>query len=1263
MKALLRLFSLTIIALVCRLAVSDAVAASTPEVEARRAADFAKPPAAARPWVYWMWMDGNLSREGITADLEAMRQAGIGGVIIMEVNVGIPEGLVKFMSPEWRQLFKHVIDEAKRLGLQVTLNAGPGWTGSGGPWVKPEQSMQHLVASALDITGPTNFAGPLPRPQRRPPFFGDGALPPELERAKNEFYRDVSVLAFPTPSGKQRIEDIDEKALYVRAPYSSQPGVKPFLPAPANFPMLPAGGAIDPARIVDLTEHLTADGRLNWEVPAGHWTIMRFGRTTTGANTRPAPKPGLGLECDKMDKAALDAHFDKFIGTLLREIGSPTNSAGAGWNYLHIDSWEMSSQNWTPAFREEFRRRRGYDMFPYLPAMSGRVVKSMEVSERFLWDLRQTAQELMIENHARHLQDLGRQHGFGLSIEPYDMMPCADMSFGAVADVPMCEFWLYGFNTTFSVFEAASIGHTCGGPIVAAESFTSTDQEHWQAYPAAMKSLGDWAFCSGVNRVVFHRYQHQPWLNQFPGMTMGPYGVHWERTETWWSMVPAYHKYLARCQYLLRQGLPVADICYLVAEGAPHVFRPPPSATHGNPPDHLGYNFDGCAPDTLVSRMSVKDGRLVLPDGMSYRVLVLPSQETMTPALLRKVRDLVLAGATVIGPRPVKSPSLADYPRCDAEVKQLADELWGTQTGPNPGSAERSSPHVIWRTEFDGTQAAASSRNPLEHAAWIWYPEGVPALQAPVGKRYFRRVFVLDTNRPVVSARVSLTADNAFELLVNGRQAAEGDNFTETYSTDVTSLLHLGTNFLAVVAQNGGDAPNPAGLIASLDIQFGDGRTLALATDRRWEACRSPAPGWTTDCAATNGWSPALELGPFEMAPWSLPTRAPQEPAQYCEFSLVTDVLAKMGVQPDFECAEAGSDVLTVGPQGSGSVRYVHRLDGDRELYFVANTENCALLATCTFRVADKQPELWDPLTGQTRVLPEFTSEGGRTSVPLRFEPNGSFFVVFGRAPLATVQVGTPRGGVRPEATTRTDANQPNKTRGRLGEASLPEQLPPPAKPSGANFPQVQAIAELAGSWEVSFDPKWGGPKQITFPALEDWSKRPEDGIRFYSGTATYRKRFDLPSSVGALYEPSGAGNSGAAGFKEEGRPRLLLELGDVKNLARVTLNGHALGVVWCPPWRVDITAAAQPRDNQLEVEVVNLWPNRLIGDEQFPADCSYNPGGNLARFPDWLLANKPRPSHDRFTFTTWKHFSKNDPLLPSGLLGPVKLWAEQAGR
>jgi len=1134
---------------------------------------FRRPPESARPWVYWFVMDGNLTREGITADFEALKRAGIGGVIFMEVDVGIPRGPVKFMSPEWRALFKHAVAEAERLGLQITLNAGPGWTGSGGPWVKPEQSMQHIVASAVDITGPRHFDEVLPRPQRRPAFFGDGQLPPELEKAKNDFYRDVMVLAFPTPAGNERISDIDEKALYVRAPYSSAPNVKARLPSAASYPALPADAVVAADRVVDLTAKLDASGRLAWEAPAGKWTILRFGRTSNGAGTRPAPLPGLGLESDKFDKAALDAHFDAFIGALLREIGTPTNSAGAGWTMLHIDSWEMGAQNWTGSFRAEFLRRRGYDPMRYLPAVTGRVVDSLEVSERFLWDLRQTAQELVIENHVKHLKALGHQHGLGLSMEPYDMMPCADLSIGAVVDVPMCEFWLYGFDTTYSVIEAASIGHTCGRKVVAAESFTSGDAERWQAYPGAMKVLGDWALSSGVNRIVFHRYQHQPWLDRKPGMTMGPYGVHWERTQTWWDMVGAYHEYLARCQFMLRQGLPVADICYLAPEGSPQVFRPPASGTRGNPPEHLGYNFDGCAPETLIARMSVKDGRLVLPDGMSYRVLVLPETPTMTPALLRKVEELVKAGATVVGPPPLKSPSLSGYPGCDAAVKKLAAEMWRAgwegigSDGKNVGRS--SARRVNWRDEWQTATVIPDAEKPLEQAKWIWYKEGNPDVSAPVGTRYFRRSFTLDGTGNIESARCFMTADNSFELWVNGREAGRGDNFHEAAVLDIKPMLLAGANVLAVAAENGGTTPNPAGLIGTLIINYRDGQKLTVTTDEDWQSAQAAKANWITDTTAAGDWTAAMELGPMGMAPWGKVDKPSTEPNVFCEFNVVSDLLAKSGLPPDFE--------------SDGPIRYTHRRTKETDIYFVANREDRRVEANCKFRASAKAPELWDPLSGQVHDLPEFASGDGRTAVPMRFEPAQSFFVIF-RKPSAE------RKRDRPIS---NDAGQVSGYR---------------------NFPVAKKVAELSGPWKVSFDPKWGGQENVTFEALEDWSKRMEDGIRFYSGTAIYRKGFDAPSL------PDGQ--------------RIYLDLGVVKNLARVRLNGQDLGVVWCAPWRVDITGAVKARDNQLEIVVANLWPNRLIGDQSLPPE-------------------------KRLAWTTWNPFKTDSPLLESGLLGPVTLVGE----
>ena len=296
---------------------------------------------------------------------------------------------------------------------------------------------------------------------------------------------------------------------------------------------------------------------------------------------------------------------------------------------------------------------------------------------------------MLLDNYAGHFRELAHRHGLRLSIEAYNTCPCDEMAYAGRADEPMGEFWSWAkYGAAFSCTEMASAGHVYGKPIIGAEAFTADNGEKWLSHPGNIKDLGDWAFCEGINRFVFHRYAMQPWLDRKPGMSMGPWGLHYERTQTWWEQSKAWHEYLARCQFLLQQGLFVADICLLTPEGSPQSLNGQQSfvsktpGQEGQPLERPGHNFDTCPPEVVLTRMSVKEGRLVLPDGMSYRMLVLPQVETMTPKLLGKIKELVAAGATVAGSRPVKSPSLSDYPKCDEEVRSLAAELWGAGAPP-----------------------------------------------------------------------------------------------------------------------------------------------------------------------------------------------------------------------------------------------------------------------------------------------------------------------------------------------------------------------------------------------------------------------------------------------------------------------------------------------------------------------------------------------------------------------------------------------------
>ena len=1014
---------------------------------------FLDPPNSAKPGVYWYFMDGNMDPQEMTADLESMKKVGIEHVLFLEVNVGVPQGTVKFLSEEWQNNFVHAVKECERLGIVLTLGSGPGWTGSGGPWVKMEESMQHLVADKIEITGPVKVAQKLKVPAGKNPFFGLAGFTPELKERWEAYYQDVALLAFPSQKKQAVLADVDEKALYYRPPFSSQIGVRQYFKTPAilaeNFDGKTSG--IPSKDIIDITEFMAEDGTLNWEVPEGNWTIMRFGRRNNGAITRPAPLPGLGFEADKMSAEAMKHHLENFMIPLIKKV-QPDATKQGGWKMIHMDSWEMGAQNWTDDFRKKFEALKGYDPLPYLPVYTGLVVGDVDKSERFLWDVRMVSQELILENHVQYFKDFGQKYGMGLSIEPYDMNPNTDLDLGSFADVPMAEFWNknFGFSTGFSTFEATSIANLYGRSVLAAEAFTSY-LVAWKSHPGSIKNQNDWAFCSGINRLVYHTFAHKAIPgNHLPGMTMGPYGVHWDRGQTWWEMSSAYHKYVARSQAMLQQGIGTADVLYLIGEGAPHVFLPPSSAVDGNKyldgfvqfgfdadkdaitekkgtskkefmPDRKGYNFDGCSPRILINRASVNDGKIVFEGGASYEILVLPQINSMTPELLNKIESLVSQGATIIGHPAIQSPSLSNFPAADDQVKSLSKKMWG-------------------------------------------------GLEIP------------------------------------------------KQETEVT---------------------------------YGKGKFL-----------------WGGAYSKTDG----NEL--------------------YPNYQTTANYLESIGVQPDFR---------TKVPSGAikDPVRYIHKKISETDLYFVSNRTNKSINVTGEFRIAEGYPELWNPMNGTIRSLPEYTVKDGVMSIPLHFEASEAYAIVI------------------------TPMKQNNIEGGNK------------------NFYTKNQVATIEGAWEVAFDPNWGPfeatqgkkPGIFTFEKLDDWIDRPEEGIKYYSGKAIYTKSFDCAQA--------GKGK------------KLFLNLGKVNNLARVKLNSKDLGIIWTTPLEVEITGAVQEKNNQLEIEVVNLWGNRLIGDERYKDD-----GIISGKWPEWILNEKDRPSK-RYTFTSWKHYTKESPLQSSGLLGPVTINVE----
>lgn len=1132
---------------------------------------FVTPPDAAKPWVYWFWLNGNITNEGITADLEAMKRTGIAGVLIMDVDQGAPLGPVAFMSDTWRERFTYMVREAHRLGIEVNMNNDAGWNGSGGPWIQPEYSMQKVVFTETEIEGPAHFDGTLPQPQ-----------------AVAGFYRDIAVLAFPKTGG-YRIDNIQVKACY-QSGYVG-PGVISHDVAPEM--------KIARSALQDLSGALDENGTLSWDVPPGAWTVIRFGHTSTGVENAPSPASGRGLECDKLSKEGIEAHFNGMMAKLIADVG---DLAGTTFAATHIDSWENGAQNWTARMREEFLARRGYDLTPFLPVMTGRVVDSLEISERFLWDLRQTISDLVVENYAGHLRELAQEHGLRLSIEAYGG-PCDNAPYAGQADEPMAEFWIGGggFPTPKEMTSAA---HTYGKPVIGAEAFTAADQEKWLEHPASIKALGDRAFCDGINRFVFHRYALQPWADRKPGMTMGPWGIHYERTQTWWEQTGPWHDYLARCQHLLRQGLFVADIVYLQPETAPKSFM-------GH--TRKGYDFDECSAEVVLKRMSVQDSRLVLPDGMTYRVLVLPDVTTMTPALLDKIRELVQAGATVMGPRPQKSPSLAGYPECDEEIQRRAGKLWGPCDGNRVKENRFGKGRIVWggvpekllaqeglRPDFEsgerlnwihrrvGDTDIYFVANPQPHDVAttctfrvtgkrpeVWRPDNGITEPAALYSEKDGATSVPLSLEPSGSAFIVFrTGDTAFDPVVNlARNGAPLLSVTDPVRTILVTQARYG---ILEDPQRTQDVREKVQQLVDKGDRDFKVSMLAEEDDPAPQQLKTLHVEYTIGDRAfsVTGEDPAM----IHISDEAMPVRITQ---------------AIYGVPGDAQrTRDVREKLQRLVDAGESSFQVARMAEGDDPAFLVVKT------LSVEYAIGEEQftAKATDPEIMYLAPHPVTTSEPTAT---VHRSNNGIVLHAWEPGNYA--------------ATTAS------------GKTFMAEA---PALP-----PQIT----LAGPWEVRFPENSGAPASLSLEALAPLNELPDPAVKYFSGTATYRTTFILEEDPDPENHP------------------LWLDLGDVRVIAQVRLNHVDLPLLWKAPFRCPISGAAVRGENTLEVRVTNLWVNRLIGDEYLPEDSERNADGTLKSWPEWLNAGKPSPT-GRHTFTTWRLWKKDNPLQPSGLLGPVML-------
>jgi hypothetical protein len=750
---------------------------------------FATVPDSIQTSIYWYWISDNISKEGVIRDLESMKKVGINRAFIGNIwQDNVPAGKVKIFTNEWWDILHAALKKATELNIEIGIFNSPGWSQSGGPWVKPEQSMRYLASSKLTVKGPVKLDRKLSKPEGEFQDVKLIAYPVNADFAKD--LRDYKPVITVTPAIKGISKVIDyndttgvvfgsdvsyaidlsvqkshtvrsllitpnrntmtfsgdvqvkKDGIYTtvkhftvdRSNSELNVGFKPYGPAVISVPAVSSNSfrilfnkfssnsgiaevklsatpmvenyiektlakmwqtpfpywnayqwaaqpvvdnndlVIDPTKVIDISGYMNADGELNWNVPAGNWVIERTGMSPTKVHNGPASIEGTGLEADKMSKEHIKAHFNAYLGEIIRRIPAEDRKT---WRVTVEDSYETGGQNWTDGFVQKFAKHYGYDPTPFIPVLQGSVVGSAEMSDRFLWDLRRFIADNVAYEYVAGLREISHQHGLTTWLENYGHwgFPGEFLQYGGQSDEIGGEFWSEGSLGDIENRAASSAAHIYGKTKVSAESFTCAGGPY-SRYPALMKQRADRFFTEGINNTLMHVYISQPYEDKAPGVNAF-FGNEFNRLNTWFYDMDIFLKYIKRCNMMLQQGKYVADVAYFISEDAPKM------TGVQDPKLPFGYSFDYINGEVIKTRLTVKNGKLVLPDGMSYSILVLPQLKTIRPELLLKIKELVMQGAVILGPRPVTSPSLQNYPAADKQVAMLADELWGKIDGAN----------------------------------------------------------------------------------------------------------------------------------------------------------------------------------------------------------------------------------------------------------------------------------------------------------------------------------------------------------------------------------------------------------------------------------------------------------------------------------------------------------------------------------------------------------------------------------------------------
>lgn len=761
----------------------------------KRETGFVTPPSSVQTGTYWYWIEGNISKEGVEKDLEAMKAAGINRAFVANIGgagTGDPNSQykVEFMSDEWWNITRAALKKATELGIDIGMFNSPGWSQSGGPWIKAGQTMRYLNSSRTVVKGPGRVTVKLPQPADEfqdvkvvafpnptpagtvlttanasitaVPSMGDltaltdGDNSTDVRFATNgeyiieinpqDWFTARSIVVRPAPASINT--DVELQAMDADGRYQTvsrfninrtrdwkKVGFDPYADVAMSFDPVKSDSyrvvfrsvgagagiaelalssvprverykekslaklfqsevpawdeylwreqpqaddrsmAVQPGQVIDLSDKMTADGTLTWDVPEGEWTVLRTGMTPTGVVNEPACPDATGYEVDKLSRKHAEEHFDAYIGEILRRIPADERKS---FKLLVQDSYEVGGQNFTDDMIPVFKERYGYDPVPYLPVLSGVVVGSQHDSDAFLWDLRRLVADKISYDYVGGSREVAHKHGLTTWLENYGHwgFPGEFLQYGGQADEVGGEFWADPPLGDIENRLATSCAHIYGKKLTSSETSTSAGPSFVRT-PSSLKQRMDRFFTYGVNNTVLHLYISQPSEDRLPGSNAW-FGTEFNRNNTWFKHMDLYTQYIKRCNYMMRQGWYQADVAYFIGEDAPRmvgIMEPWISA---------GYQFEHMNAEVIMRDMTVKDGMLTLPHGVQFKVLVLPRRlKTMRPELLEKIERLILDGAIVMGPAPERSPSLQNQPEADRRVKEMAARIWDDVDGVN----------------------------------------------------------------------------------------------------------------------------------------------------------------------------------------------------------------------------------------------------------------------------------------------------------------------------------------------------------------------------------------------------------------------------------------------------------------------------------------------------------------------------------------------------------------------------------------------------